>query len=103
MQKENLPLVSVVTLNFNTPEVTSDFLHSIKQQNTYSNLEVNVVDNRSRKDPTSDFKKIYPSATIILNKKNFGFAAGNNEGIKIAKADIVFIVNNDTDLTPGLI
>lgn len=97
------PLISIITINWNTTEITCELLSSIKQQNTYKNIEVIVVDNASEKDPTQQLLSIYPSAKIIRNNKNLGFSAGNNTGIKIASGDYLFLVNNDTEFTPGLI
>lgn len=97
------PLVSIVTLNWNTPEVTCEFLSSIKEKNTYKNIEIIVVDNASREDPTQLFKSVLPSAKIIRNQKNLGFSGGNNTGIREAAGNYIFIVNNDTEFTPGLL
>jgi len=97
------PLVSIITLNWNTTAVTCEFLTSIQEQNTYKNIEVIVVDNASDQDPTSAIQSIVPSAKIIRNKKNVGFSAGNNIGIKAAGGEYLFIVNNDTEFTPQLI
>jgi GT2 family glycosyltransferase len=103
MQMDNLPLVSIVTLTWNTTEITNDFLRSINEHCTYNNIEVIVVDNGSKEDPTSVFKAIYPNVKVIRNGKNLGFTGGNNVGIKAAAGDYLFIVNNDTEFTPGLI
>jgi GT2 family glycosyltransferase len=97
------PLVSIITLNWNTTAVTCEFLTSIQEQNTYKNIEVIVVDNASDQDPSSAIQSIVPSAKIIRNKKNVGFSAGNNIGIKAAGGEYLFIVNNDTEFTPQLI
>jgi GT2 family glycosyltransferase len=97
------PIVSVIALHWNTREVTSEFLRSIKEQNTYQNLEVIIVDNASREDDSELFESIYPSVNVIRNDKNLGFSGGNNVGIKAAKGAYFFIVNNDTEFTPGLI
>ena len=97
------PLVSVITLNWNTPTVTCELLSSIKGQNTYKNIEVIVVDNASSEDPTQEFISVFPSAKVIRNEKNLGFSGGNNAGIKAASGDYLFIVNNDTEFTQGLI
>lgn len=103
MSQANQPLVSIVTLTWNTTEVTCDFLRSINEHNTYQNLEVIIVDNGSKENPTATFKAIYPEAIVICNGKNLGFTGGNNVGIKAAKGEYLFIVNNDTEFTPGLI
>lgn len=97
------PLVSIVALTWNTTEITCDFLRSIKEHGTYKNLEVIVVDNGSKEDPTDAFKAIYPDVKVILNGRNLGFTGGNNVGIRAATGEYLFIVNNDTEFTPGLI
>lgn len=96
-------LVSIITLNWNSTKVTCEFLSSIKDQNTYKNIEVIVVDNASVDDPSTAFLSAYPSVRFIRNNKNLGFSAGNNTGIKAASGEYLFIVNNDTEFTPGLI
>jgi GT2 family glycosyltransferase len=97
------PLVSIITLNWNSMAMTLEFLHSIEERNTYNNIEVIVVDNASTEDPTQKIKEVYPLAKVIRNQTNLGFSAGNNVGIREAKGDYLFIVNNDTEFTPGLI
>lgn len=103
MYQVNQPLVSIITLNWNSAAVTCDFLRSIKEQNTYKNIEVIIVDNASKENPTHAFLSIYPSAKIICNQANLGFSGGNNTGIRQAKGDYLFIVNNDTEFTAGLL
>jgi GT2 family glycosyltransferase len=97
------PLISIITLNWNTPDVTCEFLRSVKARNTYPNIEVIVVDNFSTIDPTSAFLDVYPDAKVIRNSANLGFSGGNNEGIRAAAGDYLFIVNNDTEFTAGLL
>ncbi len=38
---------------------------------------------------------------LILNSKNNGFAAGNNQGMEIARGDYILLLNNDVVVTPG--
>jgi GT2 family glycosyltransferase len=97
----NNPLISIITVNYNNTNVTADLLRSILHLK-YSNIEVIVVDNDSSENPSEQLKKIIPSAQIILSKKNLGFAGGNNLGIKAAKGDYLFFVNNDTELSPQI-
>lgn len=102
MGKEKIPLVSIITVNYNQADVTCAMLESMKRL-TYQQIEVIVVDNASKENPTAKIKTVYPDAHIILSKENLGFAGGNNLGIKAAKGDYLFFVNNDTELTPDLI
>lgn len=102
MKVANKPLVSIITVNFNGTTYTCDLLRSIKQLH-FTNIEVIIVDNASDVDPSPELLSIYPTAKIILSDTNLGFAGGNNLGIKYSTGDFLFFVNNDTELTPGII
>jgi GT2 family glycosyltransferase len=95
--------VSVITVNFNQPAVTEDMLLSIEKTNDHSNLEIIVVDNASRENPVPEWQVKYPLIKFIRSDVNLGFAGGNNLGIKQATGDYLFLVNNDTEFTPGLV
>jgi len=95
--------VSVVTINFNQPAVTEELLSSIEKTSTYSNLEIIVVDNASKINPVPEWQVKYPGVKSIRSDVNLGFAGGNNLGIKQATGDYIFLVNNDTEFTPGLV
>ena len=89
------PLISIVTINYNNISVTLDLLLSIREC-TYKNLDVIVVDNGSDLDPVEMIKKTFPEVIAIRSAKNLGFSGGNNLGIKYAKGEFIFFVNNDT-------
>ncbi len=97
------PLISIIALNWNTTAITCDFLHSIRERNTYKNIEVIVADNGSTEDPSIACRAAYPGVKMVLNGENLGFAAGNNRAITVARGEYLFIVNNDTEFTPGLL
>lgn len=97
------PLISIITVNWNQSAVTLDCIASIKNECTYTNLEIIVVDNNSLEDPTEIIHSQYPDVIVIRNDTNAGFAGGNNIGIKHAKGDFLFFVNNDTEFTSGLV
>ncbi|MGN8070052.1 glycosyltransferase family 2 protein [Mucilaginibacter sp. 22184] len=95
--------VSIVTVNFNQPAVTEDLLESIEKLNSYKNIQIIVVDNASIANPLPEWSLKYPHVTFIRSEVNLGFAGGNNLGIKEATGDYLFLVNNDTEFTPGLV
>src|ERR1700744_3581506 len=95
--------VSIITVNFNQSLVTEQLLQSINSTNTYSNINIIVVDNGSKENDTEIWKVKYPGVDFIRSDINLGFAGGNNLGIKAAKGDYLFFVNNDTEFTPGLV
>ena len=96
------PLVSIITVNYNNAKVTVELMASLNRI-SYPNLEVIVVDNASAESPVAAIKNEYPSAIVIESKDNLGFAGGNNLGIKAARGEYLFLVNNDTEFTEGLI
>ena len=66
-------------------------------------MEVIVVDNGSTIDPSQKLLEIMPDVKIILNGKNLGFAAGMNVGLEKATGEYLFVVNNDTEFTSGML
>src|SRR5580698_1960675 len=102
MVKEN-PFISIVTLTWNQTDVTCEFLESTRQF-TYPNYEILVCDMGSREDPTARINAAnYPNTRVLRSEENLGFTGGNNWGMKQAKGDLVFIVNNDTEVCPDLL
>ena len=98
----NTPLVSLITVNYNQPEVTAAFLRSLSCL-TYPNWEVIVVDNASPEHSSAYLKKDFPFITHISSPVNLGFAGGNNIGLHYAKGEYIFLINNDTEVTPALV
>jgi len=95
--------VSIVTVNFNQPGVTLDFLKSIKEHTIFDQIELILVDNGSKEDHCDAYLEMYPGLIYIRSEKNLGFAGGNNLGIKVATGDYLLMLNNDTEITENLI
>lgn len=98
-----LKKVSIITVNFNQATVTEEFISSVIAHNTYEPVEIWVVDNGSTRNSCPDWEHKYKNLHFIRSEKNLGFAGGNNLAIKQASGDYLFLVNNDTEFTPGLI
>lgn len=98
-----MSLVSIITVNFEQPAVTEALLASIYATTNLQHLEIIVVDNGSKHNPVPEWKLKYPDINFIRSDINLGFAGGNNLGVKQAKGDYLFFVNNDTEFTPGLV
>ena len=95
--------VSIITVNFNQPKVTEELLASIFTKSNYHALEIIVTDNGSTLDCTTEWRIKYPTVKFIRSEINLGFAGGNNIAIKEATGDYLFLVNNDTEFTEGLV
>jgi len=89
------PTISIIILNYNGKQFVDDCLSSVLNQ-TYNNYEVIFVDNNST-DGSADYAKSkYPAIKLIRNKGNYGYAKGNNIGIKQSKGEYVLVLNPDT-------
>lgn len=97
-----MPKVSIISVNYNQAAVTTELLESIKQL-TFKDLEVIVVDNASKSDPSAALLATYPSVKVIKSAENLGFAGGNNLGIDASTGDYLFFVNNDAEIVEGTI
>lgn len=98
----NFPLVSIVSINYDHPEVTCAMLESMRKV-TYPNIELIIVDNASPNDDPAILKINYPEIIFIQSEKNLGFPGGNDLGIRQAKGKYILLLNNDTEVTPDFL
>lgn len=94
--------ISFVILHYLTINDTIECVNSIEHIN-YHDIEIIIVDNGSPNETGSQIDELYSKNEkihVILNKKNIGFAKGNNIGFQFAKyqldTDFVILINNDT-------
>lgn len=96
---------SFVILHYYTEDDTIKCINSIKEKCKNKSYSIVVVDNASPNNTGKELYKKYRNDAkvhVIINKKNLGFARGNNVGFKYAKkelkADYIILCNNDTYL-----
>ncbi len=97
-----MPKVSIVILNWNGKKFLKNCLTSLSKIN-YPNYEIIVVDNASTDGSVPYIKNNFPKVRLLENKKNQGFAQGNNSGFKLAKGEYILFLNNDTKVTPNFL
>jgi len=103
----NFPLVSVNLLTYNAQNLIEPCLNSVLEQ-TYPNIEILVIDNASEDRTLEQVTRYKEQETnfpikIIENKKNLGFAAGHNIGIKESKGEYILCLNQDVVLDKDFI
>jgi len=101
------PKVAVIVLNWNGADDTSECLSSLKNID-YPGFEIVVVDNGSDSDDVRILKERFGDYIhIIENNKNYGFAEGNNIGIRHALSAFepayFLLLNNDTIVAPDFL
>lgn len=99
------PKVSVIILSYNHPDLLKKTIESVVNRSFYPNMEIIIVDNNSDSETKSLLNKYkhLPNFKIIFNNENYGFAKGNNIGLKAATGDYLILLNNDVIVTPGWI
>jgi len=89
--------VSIVIVSWNTKKILRNCLASIYTQTAESvEFEVIVVDNASNDDSVQMVEKEFPQVLLIQNPENRGFAAANNQGVRVSKGRYVLLLNPDT-------
>lgn len=96
-------LLSIITLNYKTPERTLVCINSVqnqfKKEFTSDKIEHIIVDNDSHDGSLEKLKKEtkhYKNVRIIANKENVGFGRGCNSGANYAKGQYLLFLNSDT-------
>lgn len=95
------PLVSVLIVTFNSARHISACLESLRAQD-YAPLEIIIVDNASS-DGTPEFLRKLENARLIFNHENRGFAAAQNQAIRLAKGEWLLCLNPDVILSRDFI
>ena len=85
---------SIIIVNWKSIDYLTKCIKSIKVQTTCP-YEIIVIDNDSGKEEQTALQEI-GNIHLILNDKNAGFAAANNQGFKVARGEFVFMLNPDT-------
>ncbi len=92
---------AIIIVNWNGKKFLKNCLGSVFKQ-TYKNFKVYFIDNGSTDNSSDYVRKNYPEVEIVQLDKNYGFAEGNNMGIRQALKDLdveyVVTINNDTEL-----
>jgi GT2 family glycosyltransferase len=95
------PRISIVVVTFNSLPYIRECLGSVEKQ-SHKGWELVVIDNAST-DGTREFLQQRRSGEIVLNERNVGFAAGQNQGIKKSVGEWVLALNPDVVLEPEFI
>ncbi|MBU0477502.1 glycosyltransferase [bacterium] len=85
--------VSLILITMNRYDEFRKTLLSLKEQTAV--FELIVVDNGSNDGSPEMVRKYWPEAVVIELDSNKGVSGGRNEGIKVAKGDILVFLDDD--------
>jgi GT2 family glycosyltransferase len=95
-----MPAAAVIIVNWNGARYLRPCLDSLRRQ-THPDFEVIVVDNGSTDGSVEMMRADYPEARLLALGQNYGFIVACNEGARLTEAEILVMLNNDTEAEPG--
>lgn len=100
MQKADKPTVSIIIPTYNHARYLKKCIQSIIDQ-TVKDWEVIIVNNYSNDNTIEIVESFNDSRIFLINFKNQGIiAASRNEGIRLARADLIAFLDSDDSWYP---
>lgn len=94
------PLVSILIPNYNHKDLLKGCIESLMNVNTYSNVEIVIVENNSTEQEIFDYYKeleeTYSNVKVIYYEGDFNYSKINNYGVKYTHGEYILFLNNDT-------
>jgi GT2 family glycosyltransferase len=97
----NVPLLSILIVNWNTRELLRDCLNSIYEDPQSIAWEVVVVDNGSGDHSAALVESSFPQARLLALGQNLGFVGGYNLALEKSRGQYLLLLNSDTRVEPG--
>ena len=95
-------LVSVTIVTYNSGRFIKRCLESVLEQK-YPRIEVIIIDNASTDGTVDLLEPFSDRCRIVYNNDNIGFAAAQNQAIRLSHGEWVLTLNPDVLLLPGFI
>lgn len=90
--------LSIIVVNFETPEYTIECVRSIYKNEPRCSFEVIVIDNGSKDSSLECLRRELPQVLCIETGSNLGFSQANNLGINNAQGNFILLLNSDTKI-----
>lgn len=96
-----IPDVSVIVVNWNAREALLGCIQSLAEHPPSDRWEVIVVDNGSADGSVAAVRSRHPEVRVIVNGRNRGLPAANNQGMAAARGATLLICNPDVVFQAG--
>jgi GT2 family glycosyltransferase len=99
--------LSVIIVNWNGGELLRRCVESLVASPPSVSYEVIVVDNNSSDESLARLREsdaartLGESLRVVENEENRGFGRANNQAFPLTRAPLLFLLNPDTEVTPG--
>ncbi len=94
--------VSFLTVNYHQADVTLALLASL-QHLSFPHWECVVVNNGTNDPDLKSKVEEFDRCKYVESEENLGFAGGNNLGLPHCEGRFIFFINNDTEVSAGLL
>lgn len=91
-------MLSIIIVSFNATELLRSCLRSIYRGHIGFPFEVIVIDNASCDGAPGMVRSEFPQVRLIENPRNVGFAAANNQGLRVATGRFALLLNSDCEV-----
>ncbi len=95
------PDISICIVAWNTRRLLDECLCSIRDLPDETTCEVIVVDNDSADGTVEMVREKHPAVLLLANDHNAGFAAANNQALRLGQAPFMLVLNPDIVVYPG--
>lgn len=92
-------MISIITAIYNQLDMNKLFWKYL-QKHTDHPFELIIIDNHSDDGSREFFQSLGSNVTVIANQENYSYPYCQNQGIAIAKYDILAFLNNDLLVSP---
>ena len=99
----DVPVLSIVIINYETPEYTLQCLRSLREHAPRCPHEIIVIDNGSRDSSLETIRAAFPDIALIETGENAGFARASNLGIHNSRGRYLLFLNSDTRILDAAI
>lgn len=98
------PHVAICVVTYNSAPLIADLVSSLRRGASGVTWSLVIADNASSDGTLSEIQRHAPSATVVRNGGNLGYAAGVNAAVRAAgQQDAFLILNADVRLDPGCV
>jgi GT2 family glycosyltransferase len=97
------PQVSIIVINYNTPDLTATLIESAVQVTTNISFDICVVDNGSEPDRRFKDDTTNPLLKVIVSELNLGFGKAVNLAARNCSAPYLLFANSDCRLVADII
>lgn len=98
VERADWPLVSVLVASYNRAETLATTLAAFRACCTYPNYEVVIADDHSKRSQLEQILAM-PADTYVIAGQNRGLGGNNNQGIRAARGDYHFYLQDDWECT----